>query len=200
MRHLIVILIVHLTFAHGLAQQRLDGKVEVDVKNSKLEWTGRKVGGEHYGEMQLSAGQLLFNKGKLIGGSFEIDMTSIECIDITDPKQNKRLVDHLKSEDFFSVSRFPKSNLAITNVRVREGNTYAIKGDLTIKGKSNPIDFTASLAKVGDRYVAEATLTFDRSKYEIKFGSQSFFENLGDKLVYDDIDLKVKLLLLQEPQ
>jgi len=196
MRILILIIVAHIAITDGLAQGSANGKANVDVKNSKLEWTGRKVGGEHYGEMQLSTGNLSFIKGKLSGGSFEIDMTSIICIDITDQKQNKRLVDHLKSEDFFSVARFPSSSLTITKVEIQEANKYSVTGNLTIKGKSNPINFSASFTKVNGQDVAETTLAFDRSQYDVKFGSQSFFENLGDKLVYDDIELKVKLILL----
>lgn len=193
MRILLIILIALLTNTECPAQVNGDGTVSVDATKSKLEWTGKKLGGEHYGEILISTGQLTFKKGKLTGGSFEIDMTSINCIDITDTKSNKRLVDHLKSEDFFSVARFPKSTLVITKVQVKSPNEYTITGALTIKGKTNEIEFPAS---VKGQTEAEANLVFDRSKYDVKFGSQSFFENIGDKLVYDEVEMKVKLVLI----
>jgi len=105
-------------------------------------------------------------------------------------------IDHLKSEDFFSVTRFPTSSFIITKVEPKSATEYLILGDLTIKGKTNPTTFTAKLNAVNNQTVAEAMLVFDRSKYDVKFGSQSFFENLGDKLVYDDVDMNVKLVLL----
>lgn len=198
MRLLLAIITVHLAFTQSFGQDNLKGNVNVDLKNSRLEWTGRKVGGEHYGEIQLSAGQLFFNKGKLTGGSFEIDMTTVTCTDLTDQKSNRRLVDHLKSEDFFSVVRFPKSTLVIKKVQEQSGGNYDITADLTIKGKTNPVSFVAVISKAEGQHVAEAFIKFDRSEYDVRFGSQSFFENLGDKMVYDDIDLKARLIFLAQ--
>jgi polyisoprenoid-binding protein YceI len=196
MRKLVFItLLTSLSFA-SVAQKTDVEKIEIDLKQSKLEWTGKKLGGEHYGEILLASGYLTFTKNKLTGGTFEMDMTSITCVDITDQKSNKRLVDHLKSEDFFSVTRFPTSSFIITKVEPKSATEYLILGDLTIKGKTNPTTFTAKLNAVNNQTVAEAMLVFDRSKYDVKFGSQSFFENLGDKLVYDDVDMNVKLVLL----
>lgn len=178
------------------AQKTNADKFVMDLKLSKLEWTGKKVGGEHYGEIQLTSGHLTFTKNKLTGGAFEMDMASITCVDITDQKSNKRLVDHLKSEDFFSAARFPKSTFIITKVESKSTTEYLVTGDLTIKGKTNPITFMAKVNATNNETFAEATLVFDRSKYDVKFGSQSFFENLGDKLVYDDVDISVKLVVI----
>lgn len=175
-----------------------DKKYVADVTTTKIEWTGKKLTGEHYGEIKLKAGDLTFSKEKLTGGTFELDMNSITCTDITDAKSNKRLVDHLKSEDFFSVVRYPTSNFVITSVEVKSATEYNVTGNLTIKGKTNPLSFPVKLRKENNRLLAEATMTFDRSMYDVKFGSQSFYENLGDKLVYDDIDLAIKLSLNQD--
>lgn len=188
-------LFIFLSFV-SMAQKTDVEKIDIDLTQSKLEWTGKKLGGEHYGEIQLTSGYLTFTKKKLTGGTFEMDMTSITCVDITDAKSNKRLVDHLKSEDFFSVARFPKSTLTITKVESKSATEYLVTGDLTIKSKTNPITFTAKINTIGNQTIAEAALVFDRSKYDVRFGSQSFFENLGDKLVYDDVDIRVKLVAI----
>lgn len=169
-------------------------KVNVDVQKSSVEWTGKKLTGEHYGNVLLKTAELSFKDKKLIGGAFEIDMTTIACTDISDQKSNKRLVDHLKSEDFFAVSKFPISRFVITKVDNNGENKYNITGDLTIKGITNAVNFPATLTVDGKTTTASATIVFDRSKYDVKFGSQSFFENLGDKMVYDDIELKVQLI------
>lgn len=192
-----IALLIFLSFA-SVAQKTGVEKIGIDLTQSKLEWTGKKLGGEHYGEIQLASGYLTFTKKKLTGGTFEMDMASITCADITDQKSNKRLVDHLKSEDFFSVARFSKSSFIITKVEPKSTTEYLVTGDLTIKGKTNPITFTAKINTMSNQSIAEATLVFDRSKYDVKFGSQSFFENLGDKLVYDDVDMTVKLVLRSE--
>ena len=181
-----------------LYSQDVETKYVADPSASKIEWTGKKLTGEHYGEIKLASGELIFSKQKLSEGSFEMDMASINCIDITDTKSNKRLVDHLKSEDFFSVKRYPLSRFTITSVTCKSDNECDITGDLTIKDKTNPITFPVKLQRENEKMVAKATMTFDRSKYDVKFGSQSFYENLGDKLVYDDVDISITLTLKRE--
>lgn len=169
-------------------------KANVDLQKSSVEWTGKKLTGEHYGTVLLRAASLSFKEKRLVGGEFEIDMASIACTDIADPKSNKRLVDHLKSDDFFAVSKFPVSKFVITKVENSVENKYDLTGDLTIKGITHPVKFPVTLVVNGKTTTALATIVFDRSKYDVKFGSQSFFENLGDKMVYDDIELKVQLI------
>lgn len=194
MKLAIITLITFMPFV-SVAQKANIEKIDIDLNQSKLEWTGKKVGGEHYGEIQLASGYLTFMKGKLTGGTFEMNMASITCVDITDEKSNRRLVDHLKSEDFFSAARFPRSSFIITKVEPKSATEYLITGDLAVKGKTNSLDFTAKVNMIKNQTVAEATLVFDRSKYDVKFGSESFFENLGDKLVYDEVGMSVKLVL-----
>ncbi len=195
MRNVTLTIFILISVSYSFAQK---SNGTIDLKQSKLEWTGKKLGGEHYGEIQLSSGYLTFDKKKLTGGSFEMDMTTITCVDITDAKQNKRLVDHLKSEDFFSVTGFPKSTFAISKIEVKSTTDYLITGNLTIKGKTNLVAFPAKVELANGQTRAEAILVFDRSKFDVKFGSQSFFENLGDKLVYDDVEMKVILVLNQQ--
>jgi polyisoprenoid-binding protein YceI len=101
----------------------------------------------------------------------------------------QKLEGHLKSDDFFSVDKHPEANLIIKKVNSQKENSYNLTGDLTIKGITHPIDFTL---EVYDDKI-KSILKFDRSKYDIQFGSGSFFENLGDNLIYDEINLEVIL-------
>jgi len=174
------------------------GVYTADLSKSKIEWTGKKLTGEHYGEIKLSSGELVLSNEKLTGGKFEMDMTSVTCTDITDAKSNKRLVDHFKSDDFFSVNRYPRSQFVITSVKNKSRDEYEVTGDLTIKGKTHPVTFPVKLRNANSEWQADATMTFDRSKYDVKFGSQSFYENLGDKLVYDDVDISINLTFTRE--
>ncbi|MEO7989281.1 MAG: YceI family protein [Chryseolinea sp.] len=168
-------------------------KIDVDIKESSIVWTGKKLTGEHTGLLSLSKGQLEFNKKMLVGGEFEIDMNSISSTDISDKKSNVRLVDHLKSDDFFAVRSNPVSRMKITKVQGGKNNEYMITGDLTIKGITEAVTFPATIIVKDELVTATARITFNRSKYNVKFGSNSFFENLGDEMIYDDIDLVVHL-------
>lgn len=165
----------------------------VDVQQSEITWKGEKIAGAHEGTIQLRDGSLLLEEGKLVGGNFTIDMNTISNSDLEGEYKGK-LEGHLKSDDFFGVEKYPTATLNISNVELKAGNTYQITGDLTIKDKTNQIQFPATVTTQGNRVTAEASITIDRSEYDVRYGSDSFFDNLGDKVIYDDFDLKVSLV------
>lgn len=168
--------------------------VTVSTSESTITWKAAKVTGEHYGKVKLADAKMDYANGKITGGSFEMDMTSITVEDITDANSNKRLTDHLKSDDFFSVEKFNKSSFKIKEAKSSNGKDYQITGDLTIKGITNSVSFPAKVDVVGGKITATATITFDRTKFDIKYRSGSYFENLADKLIYDEVKLDVKLV------
>ena len=181
-------------FQFGFAKEE---SFKVDVKQSKLEWHGKKVTGEHNGLINIQGGMLQFKDDMLVGGEFTIDMKTIVNLDLESEEWNAKLVNHLKSDDFFSVEKFPTALFKITEVKAHKAEksdaNYWIKGDLTIKGKTHPIEFAAKLDKDEKGISGSATMTIDRSKYDVRYGSGSFFEGLGDKLIYDEFDMKVSL-------
>ncbi len=172
------------------------GTYKVDIESSTVGWEGKKIAYGHNGTVDLSGGELTFDNDGLKGGSFELDMQTIKNLDIKEPKKNNKLVGHLKSQDFFDVEKHPKATFKITEVaQVKDGeNNYKITGNLTIKEITHPLTFAAAVKEDGGVIKANAKLTFDRSKYNVKFQSGSFFENLGDKVIYDDISMEVSLV------
>jgi polyisoprenoid-binding protein YceI len=166
------------------AQERLTAKSET----SKLEWLGEKVTGEHSGTINLQSGYINWKDNRIVSGEFDIDMTSIK-----DKDGNARLETHLKSDDFFGVEKFPVSKLVIKESTPFEKGTAVVKGDLTIKGVTWPVEFKASMQKKDTGVWFYANITIDRTKYNVRYGSGSFFDNLGDKTIYDDFKLKVTL-------
>ncbi len=163
-------------------------KKEIKPEASKVTWRGYKVTGEHAGNINLKAGHLEFDKGKLTGGEFVVDMTTIVTTDDLGDMKPK-LEGHLKSDDFFGVETHPTAKLVITNAEPFNKNSYTVKGNLTIKGITKPITLVVSVFEGR----ATATMKVDRSKFDVKYGSGSFFENLGDKMIYDEFDLVVEL-------
>jgi polyisoprenoid-binding protein YceI len=167
---------------------------QVDNQQSKLTWTAKKVTGSHAGAIAVSAGQLDIDKNVLKGGSFTLDTRSITVTDITNADMNGKLVGHLKSDDFFSVEKHPTATFVITSATAKGGGNYDVTGNLTIKGITNPVSFPATLTVAGGQATAKATVTVDRTKFDIKYRSKNFFENLGDKAIYDDFTLDVTLV------
>lgn len=161
----------------------------VNTAASSIVWTGKKVTGQHTGTINIKSGNIDIQDGILKGGSFVIDMTSIVCTDM-EGEYGKKLEGHLKSDDFFSVENNPTAQLVITEVTAgTEKGNYNITGDLTIKGITHPISFTAAVGAD----MATANITVDRAKYDVRYGSGSFFDGLGDKMIYDDFELDLKL-------
>jgi len=167
---------------------------KVDTQKSTLVWTGKKVTGEHKGNIPVSTGTLVVADNKLKGGNFELNVAGLTVTDITDPTGNGKLVGHLKNDDFFSTDKFPKATFAITSVTSKGGDNYDIAGNLTIKGITNPVTFPAVVKTDAKSLIATGVVTVNRTKFDIKFKSASFFENLGDKAIYDDFTLDVKLV------
>ena len=170
----------------------IDGeKKEVKVSESKVTWKGYKVTGSHDGNINLKSGHLEMKGKKLVGGEFVVDMTSIVVTDLEAGKGKEKLEGHLQSADFFGVESNPTSKLVFTTVKAMNDNSYTVTGDLTIKGITKPVTLVVSMFE----NKATATVKVDRTKYDIKYGSGSFFDNLGDKAIYDDFDLVVDLAL-----
>jgi polyisoprenoid-binding protein YceI len=169
-------------------------KFQVDTKNSTLLWTARKVTGSHNGAVPISAGALVLDGKNIKEGNFEIDLSGLTVTDLTNPNSNAKLVGHLKSEDFFSAEKFPKANFILTSATVKSGTEYLIKGKLTIKGITNEIEFPAQVVKEAKKITATAKITIDRTKFDIRYRSKNFFENLGDKAIEDNFDLDLKLV------
>jgi polyisoprenoid-binding protein YceI len=160
----------------------------INTEKSSITWKAYKVTGSHYGTVNLTSGSLTFSDGKLSGGAFEVNMTTLGSTDLEGEWKDK-LDGHLKSEDFFSVEKHQSSTLIFTDVKASGKNSYQVTGNLTIKGITKPVTF--ELAVYGSK--ANATLKVDRAQYDIRYGSGSFFDNLGDKTIYDEFDLVVDL-------
>ena len=161
---------------------------EVNTETSKVTWKAYKVTGSHTGTVNLNSGALIFDGDKLSGGEFEVDLPSLIATDLEGEYKGK-LEGHLKSDDFFGVEQHPTSSLVFTKVTPNGKNSYEVTGDLTIKGVTKAVTFDLSV--YGSK--ATATMKVDRAQYNVKYGSGSFFENLGDKTIYDAFDLVVDL-------
>ena len=165
-----------------------DEVVPVNTQKSTVKWKGEKVTGFHEGIINIKSANLTFNNDDLTGGEVTIDMSTINCTDLSGPYKNK-LEEHLNSNDFFNVSEYPVSRLKITKCTKVNESTYNVVADLTIKNVTESIEFETELLN----NVATADLNIDRTKFDIKYSSGSFFKNLGDKMIYDNFNLRVSI-------
>lgn len=186
----LVILVFALAISSVLVASNGSPVQNIDITKSSVAWSGYKVTGSHQGTIAVKSGTLKFNEGVLTGGNVVIDMTSINCTDLQAGKGKESLEGHLKSEDFFGVAQFPTANMIINKVasRGKEGE-YKITALLTIKNTTKEIKFDAVLLNG----IATAKIKIDRTDFDVRYGSGSFFDSLGDKTIYDEFDLDVKL-------
>ncbi len=164
-------------------------KKEINTAKSILEWNAAKISKSHNGTINLKSGSLLFDKKKLIGGEFVVDMTTIVCMDLKDDLKNKFEKD-LASDDFFGVTKYPESSFKITSINPIAINKYKVTGNLTIKGITLENTFDIQI----DGNKAKGIIVIDRTKYGIIVRSANFFENLGLSLVYDEFNINFYLV------
>ena len=176
------------------AAANLIAPATVNKTESQVRWEASKVTGTHWGYVPLKNATLDYSGGKIKGGSFDMDMVNLTVEDLTDAKSKGNLTGHLKSDDFFSVEKFNTSSFKITEAKSSNGTDYTINGNLTIKGITQKVSFPAKVAVVGKKVTATGQIKFDRTKFEIKYRSGSYFEDLADKMIYDEVKLDVKLV------
>jgi len=183
------ILFIALVFTVSAALNAQD-KLTVDTAKTTLAWLGEKVTGQHAGTIKIQDGFLIWKDNKIVSGEFTINMKTIE-----DNDNSQKLESHLRSADFFGVEKFPVSKLVITGSDAFDKGTALVRGNLTIKGITNPAEFKAVTQKKDDGTWFFANIVLDRTKYDIRYGSGSFFDNLGDRTIFDEFKVKVSLLV-----
>lgn len=171
-----------------------DGKYILDTENSKLLWEGEYLTGlKENGTVMLKSGEFEVVNGMITNGEFRVDMNTIESV----PHKDK-LVAHLKNDDFFSVETYPESVFVFKQMipaseqGALEGR-FVIAGDLTVKGKTVPISFGATLSGSENNMSATANFAINRADWEIKYNSSTFFSDLGDKIIRDAVSIGLDL-------
>lgn len=183
-----------LSLATALSVLESPAPPTVNKAESQVRWEASKVTGTHWGYVPMKNANLEIKSKKITGGSFDMDMVNLTVEDLKEEPSKGNLTKHLKSDDFFSVEKFNASTFKITEAKTTNGTDYTISGTLTIKGISQPLSFPAKVSIAGNKLTATGQITFDRTKYDIKFRSGNFFENLGDRMIYDEVKLDVKLV------
>ncbi len=186
----------------GEKQSITDGSgkaVAVNVQESEIKWLGKKVTGQHDGIIKIKSGEIKHDNGKITGGKFEIDMNSITVQDLKDEEQNKKLTGHLKSDDFFGSDKYPTAKFEITKAEPlsdpnKPGMNYTITGNLNIKDITKSISFPANVKIENGVITASADFDIDRTEFNIRYGSGKFFDNLGDKMINDNFNIKLNLI------
>ena len=140
----------------------------VNAQKSKVDWVGSKKSDFHTGYFPVKSGAVQVDGGKLVGGSFVIDVAGLK---VTDEGGGAKLQGHLSSGDFFDISKFGEATFTINTVDYIKADRATIKGDLSLKGIKAPVTFTAIIRNADDKgFFAEAFFPFDRTVFGINYG------------------------------
>jgi polyisoprenoid-binding protein YceI len=142
---------------------------KVTAQKSKVDFTGSKKSDYHTGYFPIKSGAVQVNGGKLVGGSFVIDIAGLKVTD----GAGEKLQGHLTSADFFDIAKlgFGEASFTISSVEYTKADRATIKGDLNLKGIKAPVSFSAVIRNADDKgFFAEAFMPFDRTLFGINFG------------------------------
>lgn len=173
----------------------------VDLSNSKIEWEGEKkfTNAGHNGVISLKNGTFKIEDGAIQAGNFVIDMKTLQNTDLEDsPEDQKKLEGHLKSEDFFHVSKYPEAKFELTSIEPLENDnagTHSVNGNLTLKDVTKNISFPAEVEMGKDKFKAQAEFHINRTDFNVKYGSKTFNPDLvKDKIIKDQIHLNLHIV------
>jgi len=190
MKKQILILAASVLLAAQSFAQIANGNYLLDFTKSTINWKATKKTGSHEGTVKVSSGIVrIANDGKTIAGKVKVDMNSIACTDIKDAGTNANFLNHLKGEDFFHTVKFPEANFEVTKFDGKK-----VFGKITIKGITKEVNFDANIGGGNNQITVKGTLVLDRTQFDIKYGSSSFFDNLGDKAIDNNFTLTLNLI------
>ena len=158
----------------------------VDLTKSQVYWEAHKViAGGHKGTIPVVKADLKIVDKKLVSGTISLSVAQAQVLDL-EGEWKQKFLDHIKSDDFFSVSKYPEATIKIE--KIQSDKAYGL---LTIKNTTHPIEF--SYVEKNGEFTGD--VVFDRTKYGIVYGSNNFFKNLGDKAIANDVKVIFKIVL-----
>lgn len=177
------------------ADASINGSKDFDTAQSRATWTGSKTLIKEYfdtGTVNIKSGNATFANGVITGGEVVFDMSTIATTSTGRGNEADTLsgqAKHMKSADFFDVENYPEAKFVITSISHEAGDTYMLTGNLTIKGSTHATTFPVEVVTTDGVVTIQGTATIDRTLWDIKYGSDKFFTNLGDNVIGDEFTL-----------
>lgn len=181
-----------------VVKKEVENKGNVDTDNSTVLWKGFKPTGSHNGSVGLKSGNIVVENGNIKSGDFTIDMTTIKVLDIpADKPGNADLAGHLSNADFFDVEKFPTAKFVVTSSEAKDGKVM-VTGDLTIKGITKSVTIPATVSEAGGVVNFNSdTFKINRADFNVRYASKSFFDNLKNKFINDEVEMSFNVMAKQ---
>ncbi|MDP3800381.1 MAG: YceI family protein [bacterium] len=174
-----------------------DGAYVVDVPNSELKWEGKKKfipGYYDRGIIKIQSGSFVVSSGVVESGELTVDMSTIDVESTGRGSDESRLAKHLKSADFFDATNFPTAKFELVKITPVTGLDHTAEGSLTIKGITKAVNFPVKIYSDLGGVVVEGKAVIDRSLWNVRYGSETFFDNLGNNVIENNFSVSFKVL------
>lgn len=158
-------------------------KYLITSDNSKIEFIGSQVAGNHNGSFQKFSGEIDYTGNPETSRvSVDIDAASLNA---DDPK----LTEHLKTPDFFDVAKYPKATFVSTAIRAGgdKGASHTVTGNLTMHGVTRSVSFPAAIAATVDAVNVDANFTINRKDFNLNYAGPA------NNLIRDDVVLTLNI-------
>lgn len=189
----------------SLSADLVAGNYTVNPEESSVRWTARKTlvsGYEDTGSFAIASSSLMVEGGALTDGEIIFDMADLAADQTSNTQMGvDSLTEHLRSDDFFDVETYPEASFSLTSTEeissTIEEFDYQVTGDLTLKDQTNELTFPAEIGMDDGNLIIRGTTSIDRTQWGIRYGSDSFFDNLGDNVIGDEVDISFDLTAIQ---
>lgn len=178
---------------NAVAQDKPMGETfKIDTAATNIHWKAdKKIGAGHEGDLKVKSGTLNVQGDVITGGEIIADMNTMTCTDIpASAEENGKLIGHLKSPDFFNVEKFPEAKLVITGSEKTKAG-LKVKGNLTMIGSTQPVEFIATVSKKGNTFSGKSNVELDRTKWNLKYGSENWFKLQADRVIKDNFTIAI---------
>jgi polyisoprenoid-binding protein YceI len=183
------------------AEQALDAKGDAfiaDTAISRIRFVGRGVGKSHAGSFKLSTGSISVEKNLVTGGSFIINILSMDLED-KGGIYDRKLYPHLMGEDFFEADKYNTAKFEITGIQpykdssnssVVKDSNFLVSGNLTLKEVTHNISFPARIDITDNSLKATSNFVMNRKLWNMNYGSE---KSLGNKFISEKVNIRFTL-------
>ena len=129
-------------------------------EQSRIDFVGTKPGGLHRGGFERFTVDAAADWGDLSKSSFKIDIDATSLW-----SDNNALTGHLKTSDFFDVSRYPNITFETTRIELRSANQAVVTGELTMLGKAVEVAIPCNIEVTDGGLQVKSEFNIDRTQW-----------------------------------
>jgi len=191
MRKLASASILALALAFATAASAAPATWTIDPNHSEVGFSIRHFFSKVPGTFGKFSGSVVYDPQKPENSSVkaDIDPASIDT-------KNEKRDNHLRSEDFFDVTKFPALTFVSTKVTAAGENKLKVDGNLTMHGVTKPVTLDVTFLGAGpsrqgeQRSGFEATAKINRKDFGILWNKTL---DQGGTMLGDDVDIRLNV-------